>query len=355
MHISPSDFAGILSRYANPHAGGMPAGRVNAVLHDPTTSRELVVDWILTQVKMCVIRGDTLTPQLLMRICRRVSIETILHQALGIPVRLERAGCLFENARGLWEQNHGGPAPRRLWARLWDDAVRSHMLKSVERQRRGEIRSVVWLPLSDGRSSNPDRPYMMRCGGLDAWTETIHTPRMRDMDETVQLADRAHAAETFTPDEEWMRRHGVTASMVDRLDRRELDSLNVNLPDVDDDRPLTGKAAVLDLIVQDAAFARRLATERGSAASILVRHGMREEYARTGIVFERLLVTRPGLGRERTWRLACRMLETRKPGCAAPENGLMEYVTQVTDLLHPELRSKPVDGVRPTCRRATRP
>ena len=111
LKISRADMADILERYSNPSYGGRPAGRLDAVLHDPARSRDLVVNWIFTQTKLSIMRGNVITPQLFLLICKRVSIEALLHDSLGLPASLHRAGCLFEKERLQWSRSMGAPRP----------------------------------------------------------------------------------------------------------------------------------------------------------------------------------------------------------------------------------------------------
>lgn len=333
--------ADILERYSNPSYGGRPAGRLDAVLHDPARSRDLVVNWIFTQTKLSIMRGNVITPQLFLLICKRVSIEALLHDSLGLPASLHRAGCLFEKERGLWEQEHGRAPSRRIWPQLWDAAVRRHMAGSMRKLMDGRTKTIRWLPLADGRCSNPDKPYPMSCGGLDAWMSVIHRPRARELDAMdVPPADPRRTVEPFRPDTEWAERHGVDPSRITGMDSRELDDMNVDASALEPTPAPSARFAALDLIVQDHDVAAGLDAEEGCAVDILARHGMCERCARTGIVYERLLRDDPRLGREAAWRRACRMLEACRPGSAARGDGLGEYLHEVADLLaeyHPPL------------------
>lgn len=326
--------ADILERYANPAYGSRPAGRLNAVLHDPPRSRDLVVNWIFTQTKLAIMRGDVITPKLFLLICKRVSIEALLHDSLGLPASLHRAGCLFENARGRWEQEHGRAPSRHLWARIWDTAVRRRMADMVRRRAAGEVKTIRWLPLADGRCSNPDNPYPMSCGGLDAWMSVIHRPRERELDAMpVQPADPRRTVEPFVPTMEWAARHHIDPSLIRGMDARELEDMNVDASALEPTPAPTGRFAALDLVVQDRDVAAILDGEEGCAVDILARHGMCERCARTGIVYERLLRDNPASGRRAAWERACRMLEACRPGSAARGDGLDEYLHEVADLL----------------------
>ncbi|RSX49740.1 hypothetical protein [Bifidobacterium castoris] len=255
--------ARLIARYSDPYRTGTPAAKLTALLHDPELCRELVYAYVQEELiwaaKPVGRTGKPRTPQtlsypLVRHICSHPSIETILQRRAGFPATLMRAGCRYYTLRRRLaaENMLDGLTDADVWNMAADEEV-ARQLEQMAAGRRGEPR---WPPYADGSSANPDcqtpdTRRMLGCGGLDEWNRrlaeleglgSVRTvpmvgDNMEDEDYCRALSDigadtgapssteTAALGESFTPDAAWLRDHGITADMVERLPQRQRDML----------------------------------------------------------------------------------------------------------------------------------
>lgn len=333
------EYERIIGGAANPYRPGTPAARLNMILRDPEQSRSLVIEWIENNVRRKQEQGCVISPGLLAKIARRVSIESLIHDLFDVPVRLVRAGCGFERRRGEWETANGRPAPKDLWPELWDETVRRRMLRDVRRREDGEIARVNWLPLHDGRCSDPENPHPMAGCSMERWLSLFDRRADVSMDEgIIQHADpTAINGGLWKPDAEWMRQHGVGMEQIMLLDPEELEAMGVDAAalreaaiqnDGGRQHKRLSRVRMLTLILRDQTVAERLVEDNDlPTRRILVRCGMPESMARTGMMFERLMLEGT-MSRQQAWDEACRRLVKKdgRRGRLPGAGHLREYV-----------------------------
>ena len=288
--MGPAEYARILDHYSNPDLKDTPAEKLNRLLGDGEASRHLVCDWIESNVVRMTRAGYTMTPMLLVRVCRRVSIEALIHKHYGVSVRQIRAGSRYERALA------GRRLPRADRERVWDEAVRADLARQIAK---GNA-NLVHLPLHDGSTLRPgSRPNARH--GLDAWE------RMFDRRGPVSMP--AWAEETFSSDRTvasgtpgggfrvtaaWLAEHGVDERTLARLDAADLRDMGVE-PDMlrraaRERFAGTPKARALARVLDDRTLALELSarTPGLTAVRALARLGVDEAWARTAVAMTRM-------------------------------------------------------------------
>lgn len=350
MRISSAEWERVISHYANPRIVNTPAYRLARFLRDDEAARDLVFGWIERQAVKAMDRGNTLTGALLTNICKRTSLEALIHDHTGASVRLIRAGVRYEKRLAEYQNMTGRLPVRSVREQLWDETVD----RDIERQKtaiakriaqgahRGEM---VWLPYHDGRSSNPNATRLSTMGGLFEWEslfnrstrQFIQGPDMRE-DTDPALANIPCSDESFTPDLAWLEDHHISLDMIAHLSMEDYEALNVDpsilLPSLITEGQ-TGEDRFADLtgMLGDATVARALmdANQRVPTRTLLIHAGMRRRCVETGLVFERLVRAYPDDNMMSLWRQACQ--QTGKRGLSADVAGYREYCRQTTCIL----------------------
>lgn len=324
--MGPAEYNRTLAHYTNPHLKDTPAEKLDRLLRDPETSRALVCDWIESNVVRMTRDGYVMTPALLTRVCRRVSIEALIHQRYGVSVRQVRAGCRYERALA------GRRLPRAEREQVWDEAVRA----DLDRQIAKGNANLVYLPLHDGATLRPTSLPNPR-HGLDRWEEMfgrrgpVQLPEWAD--ETVGSDRTVACGSHFRPTAAWLAEHGVDERMLAGLDEAELRSMGVD-PDAARrslaERP---KTRALARTLGDEGLAKALAerTPGLTAVQALGRLGLDETWARAAVALAcaggdaaawdraRLMAGASGLPGGRMGLLECwrRLRLARQAGIAA--------------------------------------
>lgn len=294
----PAQWERIVGHACNPVIPNTPAARLAAFLRDDDRASELVRQWIEDEAIKCMDKGQTVSAALLTRICRRVSIERLIHDEAGVPVKLLRAGARYEAL--LAERRSGGADPdRRARERIWDEAIDRERDRQTEGVRSGRIRFPVYLPYHDGRNSRPGSDNTLGCGGLTEW-EDLFRPRVRrfaplpDMPEDTDIAlASTRGVERFQVTAAWLAAHGVDRAMVAGLGADELEAMGVDpqsVLDVASGVSCTGLAGDVDLVLRDPDMSRAVASgmpEGATAPDALERVGMPRNIAAAALAVER--------------------------------------------------------------------
>lgn len=243
--ISAEEWHTILAWATNPFSPSSPTFRLSKTILDDVLAADLVTGWIYRETQKAAERGDTINPRLFKRICRRVSLEALLHQEFGLPVNQIRAASLYNKRRATLFVLDGKKMTAEQQAECWNTAVREHMVKQQEKFKRGEIHSLRWLPLADGTSSNPTstkpaNPHL----GLEAWNRFISTRRNTtdfynhtEINSTdnesfaVSAYSVAHYGELEEPvdiNAQWLAEHGITSAMIAQLSDEQLEDMGLD-------------------------------------------------------------------------------------------------------------------------------
>lgn len=240
--ISAEEWHTILSWATNPFSPSSPTFRLSKTILDDVLAADLVTGWIYRETQKAAERGDTINPRLFKRICRRVSLEALLHQEFGLPVNQIRAASLYNKRRATLFVLDGKKMTPSQQAECWNTAVREHMLKQQEKLKRGEIKTLRWLPLADGASSNPTstkgaNPEL----GLEAWNRFIgerkHTSGFFNTSEinttdnesfAVSAHNIAHHTEPVDINASWLAEHGITPAMIAELSDEQLEDMGLD-------------------------------------------------------------------------------------------------------------------------------
>lgn len=247
--ISAEKWHQLLTWATNPSKPSSPAARLSRTICDDTVASDLVEGYIITQVNAAISKGKNITPALVNRICHKVSIETLLHQQYDIPASQTRAATLYNRRRATLIVTTGVTPSADQQAQIWDDAIREHMARQVQRRAAGEIRFFRWLPLSDGRSSNPHsaRRNPDPRQGLAAWNRFLAERREARAVDYYNTNDEYHTtdgesfavnaysmahysdpADRVDINARWLADHGITQAMIAGLSDEQLEDMGLD-------------------------------------------------------------------------------------------------------------------------------
>ncbi|MBT1162736.1 hypothetical protein [Bifidobacterium sp. SO1] len=359
MRIAPSEWERVLYRYSNPRIPNTPAWKLACFLRDDRLASEMVANWIEDQAVKAMERGNVMTGALLTNICRRTSLETLIHQHTGASVRLIRAGSRYEKRLAAYMADHSGRCPSRsIRERLWDEAVDADIerqrkaiaKREAERRKKAEAEGderkdekrkpgeIVWLPYHDGRSSRPGATVVSSMGGLREWDALFESRERHFLEGDDHRADSDPALAyrdepEFIPDAIWLEEHHVTVDMLARLTVEDCRMLGVDPMSLPLPRGAKRTEALQNLtgLLGDPmlASALRKANPRMRTRMMLNRIGMLRRCAETGLLFEKLSREHPEWDVMRSWHVACRTLGVR--GMRETVEDYREYCRQATD------------------------
>ena len=306
--VSGDEYRAIVDRFADPTAGReSKASQLNGLIHNPDASSMLVRQWIEENVVDQIRdKGNTLTAAFLVNVCKRCSIERILHERYGFGVDLIRAATLFERERARLVKA-GTPCPLNEERDLWDEMVRRDVDRQLAEYEAGRRKSPPrYMPLADGTTSNPNPGCAGRrkaCGGYDEWKafvdrfdpEAAYQSRYATLDEEEREWTPSDGIDhTATPviNADWLASHHATA----------MAALGLDSPDA------SPRLKRLYLILGDITLARtvdRIADPGVRSRDILRRLGLSDREARTGLRYELILRRHPNADRLKAWNHAC--------------------------------------------------
>ena len=238
--LSAQAYDRIMRDASNPYRMRSVAHRLLAYTGDADMARDmartLLSEALARAARLYETRGG-LTERLAGAISSRLGLERAFVM-WGIPASLQRAGLAFMRERARLRAS-GVDVPRGQWGGIWDRAVRDLMARQEADRAAGRRRGMRWLPLADGRSSNPESRRRLSCGGLDAWLDGLERIRGQaradrggtgfhaDV-ENVEAPVVEHDAR-FLLSAAWLRRHGITPDMLARVDGTLLDHMGVDV------------------------------------------------------------------------------------------------------------------------------
>lgn len=327
--VGGAEYRAILARYTDARPGaGTKASRLNGLIHNEETSSSLVRRWIeenaIDQVRD---KHRVLSAALLTNVCKRCSVERILHERYGLGVDLIRAASLFESEADRLRRLNT-PCPQEAERDLWDMVVRRDAARQIADAREGRRSSPPrFMPLADGTSSNPTRPGVRKaCGGYDEWKAFLNR---LDPDAAIQ----GHHEDPEGRDAEWTPTDGVDHTSGPVIDADWLARHHATPAaalGLEDSRRL----ARLYLVLGDVTLARRvdMAADPSERVRDILRHlGLTDRESRTGERFELLMRRHPKADRLKAWNHACAHsgVHHATPGRA----GLRRYMSHVADAL----------------------
>ena len=165
--LQPKEFYELLDRLTKTSKDGSAGERLDRLIRCPSRSQDLAQEWIERELCKNAAKGQTLGPGLVVRVSKRLSVESILHEQFGVSVNLVRAGCTYERAKAEYASQHGGVVPSHMKPIIWDEAIMERMRRTLETHD-----TVRWLPLHDGTTSNPksDRNPRWRIEEWERWS-----------------------------------------------------------------------------------------------------------------------------------------------------------------------------------------
>ncbi|WP_157826611.1 hypothetical protein [Bifidobacterium breve] len=296
----PAEWERIVGHYSNPNKPGTPAYRLARFIQDDARASELVRQWIEDEAIKALNKGHDVAPELLTDICKRVSLEALTHRALGVSVKLIRAGVLYEKAKARYQASVDPHPSREDEERIWDGAIDRENARQQRLVDAGRIRNRTWLPYHDSTNSRPGANRApVSSGGLDEWRlmfephKPVRFAPFDDMDEDHDraLADRT-PVERFEVTADWCSEHGITLETIAAMSESELLAMGVDpqsVRDIASGHGLDGEAGRLDLVLHDTALSVELAERnpKSSATAILVRAGLSRRLADFALAFEK--------------------------------------------------------------------
>lgn len=326
FEISGSEYRDILARYSNPKHVGTPAAKLNSLIRNEEVSSTLVRQWA-TEKSIDLVRNKhlTLTPALFVNVCKRTSIEALLHERYDLSVDLIRAASLYEKRRRAFTAEHGrlsDETERKLWTIAVQDEISRQQADWESGRRKTHPR---WMPLADGTSSNPQSTSRMACGGYDAWQSFLHRV---NPDRTVQPYHETPNGSSI----EWSPSDGIDHTSTPVLDADWMASHGINRMSVLSTIPTTPRLKQLYLILGDMHFARladQTARPGERARDILRRLGLSDRETRTGVRYEILMLRYPNADKVKAWNWACAHTGTHH---ASPGHAMhRRYLSHVAD------------------------
>lgn len=340
----------LVKAFSNPFNISTPAHKINGLLHDPIRAQELTRDMMMEQLVKAEQRGRVLTVALVKTICRRVSKETIITRACGIPATLIRQGCRYEKLRLELRGGDDLGHPELSDEDIWDRAAHNEAQRQAAALAAGTITTVRWPPLHDGTSTRPHNPHgeKLACGGLAEWREAIANACalhvQYEWDDRVDTDERSRmSAEqeweqaTWTPDATWLADHGITADMIRAIPEQRLRDAGVDptaLAMMAGCSMPSRRVDTVNRVVQDRMVAERMvAAYRGRSSSsdaILTSYGLPVRVARTMLAYASMLaehdVEDGSVEAQALWDETCDRLNRgkRRRGCMPGRAGRLE-------------------------------
>lgn len=335
--LRPKEFYELLDRLTKTSRDGSAGERLDRLIRCPSRSQDLAQEWIERELCKNAAKGQTLGPGLVVRVSKRLSAESILHEQFGVSVNLVRAGCTYEKAKAEYASKHGGVVPSHMKPIIWDEAIMDRMRRTLETHD-----TVRWLPLHDGTTSNPKSNKKSSVGGLKEWEALVGgevTLDMTELPEDREWTPRAkEETEPFQVDKEWLAEHHISTAELAALGRTTLTDLGVDASAVDAllDGPdgLSERAGKFNLILRNPRLARMLDEREDadlSAERVLSGLGMPVAFALTGFQAEEMMADMPDVNPVQAWRLSAEYAGAPELGDVLGYHEYLRHVAQVSE------------------------
>lgn len=162
FEIGGAEYRDIFARYTNtaPDAH-TPASRLNGLIGNEDVSASLVRQWIIEKsIDLVRDKHLTLTAALFTKVCKRTSVESLIHKRFNVSVDLVRAADLYESRRRELEIA-GTSCPAGFERELWNTVVRDEIDRQQADYDAGRRKSHPrWLrwPTERPRTRRPASP-----------------------------------------------------------------------------------------------------------------------------------------------------------------------------------------------------